>query len=103
MTPKFDEFVNQIITESRCKGLTGRQLSDKASFRWMQCVENPYSHGFKRIYFGDKRRKFDLAKCTRDPRPGTSTYADCQLAIRALRRKARLKRIARLKKKLADK
>lgn len=98
MTPKFEQYFQQVLTEARCEGLTGRQLSDKATFRWMQCVENPYSHGFKRIYFGDKRRKFDLKKCLRQPRPGTSTYADCKLAMQVMRRRAKIRRLARLRR-----
>ena len=87
MTPEFDNYISELLTESRCKGLTLRQLSDKSDYRFMRCVENPYSHGFKRIYWSDKRRKFDVKKCLRNPRKGTPAYETCKdIKRRMLRR-----------------
>jgi len=91
MTPEFDKFVNEILHEAkRCGGPSLRQLSDKSRYRFMACRENPYSPGFKRIYWGHKDGSFDYTKCARDPRPGTSAYEECKDLQRAIARRRRL-------------
>lgn len=82
MTQKFDDFINQILTEGviteakRCKGPSLRQLSDLPQYRFMRCAPNPYSPGYKRIYWGRRTEKFDVRKCKK-ARPGTSKWEDC--------------------------
>lgn len=94
MTPEFDKFVKKIITEAkRCQGPSLRQLSDKSRYRFMACRENPYSPGYKRIYWGHKDGSFDSTKCARNPRPGTGAYEECKDI-----RKARMRRLKRLKR-----
>lgn len=104
MTEKFDKFVNEIITESegRCTGPTLRQLSAKARYRWTACKENPYSSGYKRIYWGDKKYPLDLRKCARNPREGTSAYEDCNDYRNAVIKRIK-KRRALLKKRNRNK
>jgi hypothetical protein len=94
MTPEFDKFVQEILTEAkRCQGPSLRQLSDKSGYRFMACRENPYSPGFKRIYWGHKDGSFDYTKCLRNPRPGTGAYEECKDIRRAqIRRQKRLRR-----------
>ena len=52
MTPEFDKFC-KIIEEKykRCTGTTMPELSDNAQYAFSRCAPNPYSAGFKRIYF----------------------------------------------------
>jgi len=97
MTENFDKFINEIIEESegRCNGPTLRQLSSKARYRWTACRENPYSSGYKRIFWGDKKYPLDLRKCARNPRQGTAAYEDCRD-----RRNAILRRMRKNKKRL---
>lgn len=95
MTENFDKFINEVIEESegRCTGPTLRQLSSKARYRWTRCAENPYSAGYKRIFWGDKKYPLDLRKCARNPRPGTSAYEDCRDRRNAILRRIRKKKI----------
>ena len=95
MTENFDNFINSImnslITEktARCKGPTLRQLSDKQEFRWMKCAPNPYSYGFKRVFFSRKDGSFDWSKCDRNPRRGTEAGETCALRQQILNRRRR--------------
>lgn len=109
MTSLFDDYVSALLNEcanisdslilEKCTHETNIQLSDKADFRFMRCIENPYSSGIKKIYFGDKRQKFDLKKCLRHPRRGSATYENCRMAMRALKRKIRLAKLRNQKRK----
>ena len=97
MTPEFDKYIKDIVllTEAkRCKNASLRQLSDKARYRFMACRENPYSPGYKRVYWGHKDGSFDYTKCLRNPRPGTSAFEECKDLKRAIirRRKRVLKK-----------
>lgn len=103
MTPNFDKFISSIITEGgggRCKGLTLTQLSNKAGYRFMKCVENPYSFGFKRVYFGDKRGRFDRRKCKKPQRPGTQGYEECLLLKKAAIQRLKMRLKQRLLRRL---
>jgi len=91
MTEKFDSLVNELLTEAkRCNGPSLRQLSDKPEFRWMRCAANPYSPGYKRIYWGRRGEKINFKHCKR-ARPGSGKYEDCVDAKRALIRKIKRK------------
>lgn len=88
---KFDELVEQILTEAaRCTGPTKKTQSDRAGKKYMQCVKNP-SGGYKRVHFGQagvkvtgksgntKRKKSFRArhKCS-SAKPGTARYLSCK-------------------------
>ena len=67
-----------------CPGLP--ELSSKRGYRFSRCVENPYSDGFKRIYYGKIGKKINVKKCLQNmPQAGTGKCEDCKLAIRALK------------------
>lgn len=102
MTEKFDNYINsvlesvELITEAKkCDGPSLRQLSDKEGFRWMACRENPYSPGFKRIYWGQKGKPVNIMKCIKSPpTKGQRRWEDCRDAIQAFKYKiAKRKRL----------
>jgi hypothetical protein len=96
MTKKFDTFITQILCEAeRCKGPTLRQLSDNPRYKWSRCAPNPYSSGFKRIYWGKHGEKYDIRKCKR-AKLGSANYEECKDIKRALERKIRRLRHAKL-------
>lgn len=96
MTEKFDEFVNELLHEgkkARCTGPTLPQLSDNPRYVFSRCAPNPYTAGYKRIYYLRRGEPLTLDKCKNDPRYGTSKYEDCRLARRAAaNRKRRLRK-----------
>lgn len=98
MTEKFDNFIREILTEAkRCEGPSLRQLSDKANYRWMACKENPYSPGYKRVYWGRRGKAVNLNHC-KTAVPGQARYYECQDTMRAiLRRKLLRKRLEMLR------
>lgn len=101
MTEKFDQFILQILTEAkRCEGPSLRQLSDKPNYRWMKCAANPYSPGYKRIYWGRRGKKINFNHC-KTAVPGQSRYEECKDALLVLAR--RKKRAALLRKLRAAK
>jgi hypothetical protein len=67
MTPEFDKYFDSLIHEEfklpRCTGETFPQLSIKPEYRWMRCVSNPYSTGFRRVFFGRRGKKVNIRKC----------------------------------------
>lgn len=100
MTPEFDKYVQSIMESlevieeaKKCDGPSLTQLSDKEGFRFMKCAENPYSPGFKRIYFGQKGKKVNIMKCLKSPpTKGQRRWEDCNLAIQAFKRRMRKRR-----------
>lgn len=102
MTEEFDKFVNRIISESkrkpRCEGPTLPELSDNPRYVFSRCAPNPYTAGYKRIYYLRRGTPLTLDRCKNDPRYGTSKYEECRLAkiarankMRRLRRQAKKK------------
>ena len=87
MTEKFDDFIKRLLQESgrkpRCTGPTLPQLSDNPRYVFSRCAPNPYTSGYKRIYYIRRGEKLTLAKCKNDPRYGTSKYEECRIARRA--------------------
>ena len=101
MTENFDQFVDGILTEryARCKGTTLPELSDNPRYVFSRCAPNPYTAGFKRIYFLRKGEPLSLDKCKNDPAFGTAKYEECRLAKLAyIRRTKRLRAAAKKKK-----
>lgn len=97
MTSNFDKFCNLIQEKyKRCSGSTMPELSDNAQYVFSRCAPNPYSAGFKRIYFLRKGEPLSLDSCRNDPRFGTAKYEECRLAKLAYIK--RLKRLRKLKK-----
>lgn len=98
MTQKFDEFVRQVLTEAkRCEGPSLRQLSDKPTYRFMACKANPYSPGFKRIYWGRKGKKVNMNHC-KTAVPGQARYEECKDFLRAIiKRKKKLRLLKKLR------
>lgn len=96
MTDKFDKFVNSLITEryKRCTGTTLPELSDNPRYVFSRCAPNPYTAGFKRIYFQKRGEKLSLDKCKNDPVFGSAKYEECRLAkiaqLRYMRRQRQL-------------
>ena len=93
MTPEFDKFC-KIIEEKykRCSGSTMPELSDNAQYAFSRCAPNPYSAGFKRIYFVRRGERITLDKCKNDPKFGTAKHEECRLA-----KLAYIKRLRRLR------
>jgi hypothetical protein len=96
MTEHFDEFINHILHESgrkpRCTGATLPQLSDNPRYVFSRCAPNPYTAGYKRIYYVRRGEKLTLDKCNNDPRYGTSKYEECIIARRAHANRMRRRR-----------
>lgn len=96
MTEKFDAFYNKIIEESgrkpRCSGPTLPQLSDNPRYVFSRCAPNPYTSGYKRIYYLRRGEKLTLDKCRNDPRYGTTKYEECRLAKKAYANRRRRRR-----------
>jgi hypothetical protein len=89
---KFDTFLESVMTlildAKKCNGPSLRQLSDKRAYRWCRCAENPYSPGYKKVYYGRKGKRINVAKCLQKfPTSGTAKYYDCMDAVAALRRR----------------
>lgn len=82
MTENFDNFINSIILEryKRCKASTLPELSDNPRYVFSRCAPNPYTSGFKRIYYLRRGDPLTLDKCKTDPRYGTAKYEECRLA-----------------------
>lgn len=87
MTPKFDDLVNTLLNEARCKNPSLPQLSDKKKFRFMRCVENPYSSGIKRVYYMRKDGTFNYKKCNKVQRPGTEAGETCRYIRKMLKKR----------------
>ena len=87
MTEKFDNFINEILFESGrkpiCSGSSLPQLSDNPRYVFSRCAPNPYTSGYKRIYYLRRGEKLTLDKCKTNPRYGTAKYEECRLARRA--------------------
>ncbi len=100
MTPKFDNLVNELLEEAakktKCTHETLPQLSDKKGYRFMRCVENPYSSGIRRVYFGRKDGSFNYDRCKKPQRRGTEGFETCNMLHKARRKRA----LMRLKRKM---
>jgi len=99
MASRFNTYIEQVyrmIEESKrpkCTGPGLPELSSKRGYKFSRCVENPYSDGYKRIFYGKVGKKTNIAKCLKNmPQAGTGKYEDCKLAIRAWKRRLALKR-----------
>ncbi len=97
MTPNFDEYIYKILYEDlklpRCNGETFPQLSIKPEYRWMRCVANPYSTGYRRVFFGKRGKKINLNKCLRNPsQKGTQKREECDMALRTFKKLLRKRR-----------
>lgn len=99
MTRKFDEYYNKVLNEAakrktkRCNGPTLPELSDNPRYIFSRCAPNPYTSGYKKIYYLRRDEPLTLDKCKNDPRYGTSKYEECRLAKIAHRnRQRRLRR-----------
>lgn len=95
MTKNFDLFVEGILLEryKRCKGSTLPELSDNPRYVFSRCAPNPYTSGYKRIYYLRKGEPLSLKKCKTNPRFGTAKYEECRLAkIAYLKNKKKAKR-----------
>lgn len=99
MTDNFDNFVNSLVLEryKRCKASTLPELSDNPRYVFSRCAPNPYTSGFKRIYYLRRNEALSMDKCKTDPRYGTAKYEECRLA-----KLAYIKRMKR-RKPTADK
>lgn len=99
MTEKFDTFVESLLLEryKRCKASTLPELSDNPRYIFSKCAPNPYTSGFKRIYYLRRGEPLSLKKCKTNPRVGTARYEECRLA-----KLAYLKRMKK-RKAIADK
>lgn len=91
MTPEFDKYYESLLHEHfklpRCTGETFPQLSIKPEYRWMRCVSNPYSTGFRRVFFGKRGKKVNIRKCIEKPtEKGTQKREECDMALRILRK-----------------
>jgi hypothetical protein len=82
MTEKFDTFVESLLLEryKRCKASTLPELSDNPRYIFSKCAPNPYTSGFKRIYYLRRGEALSLDKCKTNPRVGTARYEECRLA-----------------------
>ena len=94
MTPEFDRYFNSLLHEEfklpRCNGESFPQLSIKPEYRWMRCVNNPYSTGYRRVFFGKRGGKVNLKKClTKPPQKGTQKSEECNMAIKTLKKMLR--------------
>lgn len=100
MTEKFDLFVEDILLEryKRCKGPTLPELSDNPRYVFSRCAPNPYTSGYKRVYYLKKGEPLSLKKCKTNPTFGTARYEECRLA-----KMAYLNKIKSLKKKAKKK
>ena len=94
MTEKFDTFVNSIVTEryKRCRGSTLPELSDNPRYIFSRCAPNPYTAGFKRIYYLKRGEPLTTDKCKNNPEYGTSKYEECRLAKIARNKRLRKRR-----------
>jgi len=91
MTPEFDKYYESLLHENfklpRCTGETFPQLSIKPEYRWMRCVSNPYSTGFRRVFFGKRGKKVNIRKCIEKPmEKGTQKREECDMALRILKK-----------------
>lgn len=103
MTENFDNFIREILTEAkRCNGPSLRQLSDKPNYRWMRCAPNPYSPGYKRVYYSRRGKKINLKHC-KTAVPGQGRFYECEDARIALVRRQKLKRKIELLKRINNK
>lgn len=100
MTQNFDSFVKGLLLEryKRCDSPTLPELSDNPRYVFSRCAPNPYTSGYKRIYYLRRGEKLTLKKCKTNPRYGTAKYEECRLA-----KLAYLKRLRRKKAELAEK
>ena len=82
MTKNFDLFVEEILFEryKRCKGSTLPELSDNPRYVFSRCAPNPYTSGYKRIYYLKKGEPLSIKKCKTNPTYGTAKYEECRLA-----------------------
>lgn len=94
MTENFDTFVESVLLEryKRCKGTTLPELSDNPRYIFSKCAPNPYTSGFKRIYYLRRGEPLSLKKCKTNPRYGTAKYEECRLAKIAYLKKLKRKR-----------
>lgn len=94
MTKNFDLFVEEILLEryKRCKGSTLPELSDNPRYVFSRCAPNPYTAGYKRIYYLRKGAPLTLKKCKTNPAYGTAKYEECRLAKLAYLKKQKRKK-----------
>lgn len=94
MTENFDKFVQGLLLERyrRCKGPTLPELSDNPRYIFSRCSPNPYTAGFKRIYYLKRGDPLTLDKCKNEPAFGTAKYEECRLARIARAKKLRQKK-----------
>lgn len=99
MTSNFDNFCNLIHEKyKRCKGPTLPELSDNPRYVFSRCAPNPYTSGYKRVYYLKKGVPLTLDKCKTNPTFGTAKYEECRLARLAYLRKLKNRRKAMTKK-----
>jgi len=101
MTTQFNNFIKGILLEryKRCKGSTLPELSDNPRYIFSRCAPNPYTAGFKRIYYLRRGEPLTLDKCKTYPRYGTAKYEECRLAkIAHMKKVKRLRKQRKLKK-----
>lgn len=94
MTKNFDIYVEEILHEKykRCEGSTLPELSDNPRYVFSRCAPNPYTSGYKRIYYLRKGEPLSLKKCKTNPRYGTAKHEECRLAKIAYLKRKRKKR-----------
>lgn len=97
MTPNFDKEFHRIISEEfklpRCNGETFPELSIKPEYRWMRCVSNPYSTGYRRVFFGKRGKTVNLKKCITNPsQKGTQKREECDIMLRTFKKLLRKRR-----------
>lgn len=82
MTENFDKYIENILFEryKRCKGSTLPELSDNPRYVFSRCAPNPYTAGYKRIYYLRRGEPLSLKKCKTNPAYGTAKYEECRLA-----------------------
>jgi len=87
---QFDILYKTLMQEARCTRVTKKASSTSKGKKWMKCVKNPDSKGYKRIHWGQKgvtvsgkrntkRRKSFRArhKCS-TAKAGTARYQACK-------------------------
>ena len=66
----------------------------------MACRENPYSPGFKRIYWGQKGKPVNIMKCLKHPpTKGQRRWEDCRDAIQAFKFRVKKRKMLEARRK----
>lgn len=79
MTPEFDKLVDELLLEAgKCSHPSSRELSTKKGFKWMACMENPYSQGIRRVFWGRRDGSFNHKRCNKPQRRGTEGGEECR-------------------------